>query len=76
MESVNQPLCGLDKLSVPLNVPTVSATYASLVRTAAVYKRSDPAKKTLLSELAQLAFYNLYDGDYGKGFEVEDEDEE
>ncbi|PBK96073.1 hypothetical protein ARMGADRAFT_1142783 [Armillaria gallica] len=35
-----------------------------------MYKRSDPAKKTLLSELAQLTLYNLYDGDYGKGFEV------
>ncbi|SJL07395.1 uncharacterized protein ARMOST_10742 [Armillaria ostoyae] len=76
LESVNQPLFGSDKLSVPLNVPTVSATYASLVRTAAVYKRSDPARKTLLSELAQLALYNLYDGDYGKGFEDEDEDED
>ncbi|KAK0449197.1 hypothetical protein EV421DRAFT_1780524 [Armillaria borealis] len=76
LESVDQPLFGSDKLSVPLNVPTVSATYASLVRTAAVYKRSDPARKTLLSELAQLALYNLYDGDYGKGFEDEDEDED
>ncbi|KAK0503898.1 hypothetical protein EDD18DRAFT_1062063 [Armillaria luteobubalina] len=76
LETVNYPLCGLDKFSVPLNVPTVSATYASLVRTAAVYKRSNPARKTLLSELAQLALYNLYDGDYGKGSEVEDDDEE
>ncbi|KAK0188144.1 hypothetical protein F5146DRAFT_1062188 [Armillaria mellea] len=76
LESVNQQLFGSDKLSVPLNVPTVSATYAFLVRTAAMYKRSDPARKTLLSELAQLALYNLYDGDYGKGSEVEEEDEE
>ncbi|KAK0449196.1 hypothetical protein EV421DRAFT_1396453 [Armillaria borealis] len=74
LESVNQPLFGSDKFSVPLNVPTVSATYASLVRTAAVYKRNDPARKTLLGKLAQLALYNLYDGDYGKGFEyLEDE---
>ncbi|KAK0221947.1 hypothetical protein IW262DRAFT_1460220 [Armillaria fumosa] len=76
LETVNQPLFGLEKFSVPLNVPTVSATYASLVRTAAVYKRSDPARKTLLSELSQLALYNLFDGDYGKGSEVEDDDEE
>ncbi|KAK0487343.1 hypothetical protein IW261DRAFT_1447375 [Armillaria novae-zelandiae] len=76
LETVNHPLFGLDKFSVPLNVPTVSATYAFLVRTAAMYKRSDPARKTLLSELAQLSLYNLYDGDYGKGSEVEDDDEE
>ncbi|SJL07396.1 uncharacterized protein ARMOST_10743 [Armillaria ostoyae] len=76
LESVNQPLFGSDKFSVPLNVPTVSATYASLVRTAAVYKRNDPARKTLLGELAQLALYNLYDGDYGKGSEDEVDQEE
>ncbi|KAK0464605.1 uncharacterized protein EV420DRAFT_1517156 [Desarmillaria tabescens] len=76
LESVNHPLFGLDSFSVPLNVPTTPATYASLVRTAAVYKRNDPARKTLLSELAQLVLYNLYDGDYGKDSEDEDDDEE
>ncbi|KAK0201707.1 hypothetical protein DFS33DRAFT_1349394 [Desarmillaria ectypa] len=76
LESVNQPLFGLDFLTVSLNVPTASATYASLVRTVAVYKRNDATRKTLLSELAQLALYNLYDGDYGKYSEDEDDDEE
>ncbi|KAG7443083.1 uncharacterized protein BT62DRAFT_935405 [Guyanagaster necrorhizus] len=76
LESVNQPLFGLDFLSVPLNVPTTSATYASLVRTAAVYERNNDTRKTLLSELAQLALYNLYDGDYGKYSGDEDDDEE